>query len=119
MKHALIESNMRKPTFFLVLWKLDPVSSSAVSGVYLKKSEPISLTGSACGRAKTEPPSARLAKKRKRKGRFQVFLTPLCGIARLCLPWRQILLFFFKIIRVNLFNIVTSYFGYPNIIFYH
>jgi hypothetical protein len=38
--------------------------------VYLKKSEPILLTGSAGGIPPEPPPSTRLAKKRKLKGKL-------------------------------------------------
>jgi hypothetical protein len=49
-------------------------------GVYLKKSELIlRAIGSAGGRAKTDLPSASLALKRKRKGRFQVFRSAFSG----------------------------------------
>jgi hypothetical protein len=41
-----------------------------IGGVYLKKSEPILLTGSAGGIPPPNPPSARLAKKRKRKDKL-------------------------------------------------
>jgi len=72
----------------------EPATSFSNWRCVFEKSEPISLTGSAGG-IPPNPLSARLALKRKRKGRFQVFLIRLCRIARLCRAWRQIILFYF------------------------
>jgi len=47
--------------------------------MYLKISEPISLTGAAGGPPPKKPLSARRALKRKRKGRFQVFRSAYSG----------------------------------------
>jgi len=57
---------------------------------HLEKSEPILLTGEGRERAKTKPPSPS-SEGGSRKRRFQVFLIPLYGIARLCRARRQIL----------------------------
>jgi len=48
-------------------------------GVYLKKSELILRAIGSAGGIPPKPPSARLALKRKRKGRFQVFLILFCS----------------------------------------